>query len=129
MKKVSTFVFFIFIILLITLLRTESNAQDARAKWLGKWITEDNSLMEVYANGAKLEVKQIKAGVEQDRKHDGKIVCKDLVATDKGLSGIMIDHDSGKEYKGILTMDKDGKSLTLAVKWGFLSFKDVWKRQ
>jgi hypothetical protein len=104
------------------LLRTESNAQNAKAKWVGKWITEDNSLMEIHTNGIKLQIKQIKAGVEKDRKHDDKIVGKDLVATDKGLSGIMIDHDSGKEYK-------EGKSLTLSVKWGFLNFNEVWKRQ
>jgi hypothetical protein len=84
----------------------------------------------MYAVGKKLEVKQISAGVEKDRKHDGKVVGKEIVEAEKGLAGIFIDHDdNSKEYKAILTLAKDGKTLTLSVKWGFLNFKDVWKRQ
>jgi uncharacterized protein (DUF2147 family) len=129
MKKLVMPISFALTIILITASLVDSNAQNGKNKWLGKWITEDNSLMEVYANGPRLEVKQLKAGAEKDRKHDGKLVAKDLVDTDGGLSGVMIDNDSGKEYKGILVMDKGEKTLTLSVKWGFLSFTDVWKRQ
>jgi uncharacterized protein (DUF2147 family) len=105
-------------------------AQTATANIVGKWKTEDNTIVEIYAttNGS-YGIKQVSAEKESSKKDNGKTIGKEFVATGNELKGIVIDPSDNKEYNGRLIVSADGKSLKLKVKWGFLSFNEKWIKQ
>jgi uncharacterized protein (DUF2147 family) len=96
---------------------------------VGKWKTEDNTIVEFLPNGSTICIKQLVAAKEKDKKDNGKLLGKDLVLASKNqFNGIMIDPSNNKEYKATIILSEDGKSLVLKVKWGFINFNETWKK-
>jgi uncharacterized protein (DUF2147 family) len=114
---------------LLIILSTQLFAQKGAEPILGKWLTEDNSILEFFKSGSTIAVKQLNAGKEKDKKDNGKLVAKNLLSANKiEYNGTVIDPSNSKEYEAVFTMAPDGKSLKLKVKWGFISFKETWKK-
>lgn len=104
-------------------------AQNAKEKIVGKWKTEDNTIVEVFKNSPNnYIIKQISAGKTEDKKYDSKVFGKDISGTNNDYNGIVIDPDNNKEYKAKWTLSTDVTKLTLNVKWGFISFKETWTK-
>ena len=118
-------IFYIFVMFLF--LTKQASAQSVNDKILGKWLTKDEVVMEVSANGNALYVKQVSAKNEKNKKDNGKIVGKNITnSSGKEFKGIIIDPDNNKEYSSIFTISADGKKLLLSIKWGFMSFSENW---
>lgn len=105
---------------------TQTNATNL----LGKWITEDNSIVEFSQSGTAIILKQISTPKEKDKKDNGKQIGKNIIlSSNNEYKGIVIDPSNNKEYKGTWTIGSDGKKLKLKVKWGFINFSESWVRE
>jgi uncharacterized protein (DUF2147 family) len=105
-------------------------AQTDAEKILGKWKAGDDIVVEFLKYNSGITINQVSAVKEKDKKDNGKQIGKDVipVAADK-FTGIVIDPSDKKEYKAEWTIAKDGKSLRLKIKWGFMSHSETWTRQ
>ena len=104
-------------------------AQNVKEKIIGKWKTEDNTVVEVFKTTSNnYNIKQISAGKAEDKKFDSKVFAKDVTGSKNDYNGIVIDLSDNKEYKASWTMSDDATKLKLSVKWGFLSFKETWTK-
>lgn len=107
-----------------------SKAQTIADKLVGKWVTEDKTVVEFYKCNSSLCIKQLTAGKEKDRKYNGKVIGKNIATvSDTELKGIVIDPDNNKEYNAKWMVSADGKTISLKVKWGLLSFNEKWMKQ
>jgi hypothetical protein len=96
---------------------------------IGKWQTEDKTIIEIFNTGHIIAIKQVSSTKEKDKKYNGKTLGKNIVfVNNTEYDVIMIDPANRKEYKGVLIYTEDGKSLELKVKWGMLSFNETWKK-
>jgi uncharacterized protein (DUF2147 family) len=121
-----------FKILLITLLISSTAqlfAQKSVENLIGKWQTEDNTILEISKTGSSTIIKQMSTLKEKEKKNNGKIIAKELAYV-KGADykGIVIDVSNNKEYNAVFSLALDGKSLNLKVKWGIMSFNETWKK-
>jgi uncharacterized protein (DUF2147 family) len=104
-------------------------AQNAKEKIVGKWKTEDNTVVEVFKDASNnYSIKQISAVKAADKKHDSKVIGKNITGTNNDYAGMVIDPSNNKEYKAKWILSADEKKLALSVKWGFLSFKETWTK-
>lgn len=111
-------------------LTSHAIAQTTPDRLIGKWITEDKTVVEFLRGVNSYSIKQIAAVKDSDKKFDGKQIGKGLVASgDNDYTGIVIDPSDDKEYKATWTLAADGKSIRLKVKWGFLGFNESWTKQ
>ncbi|AMR33092.1 hypothetical protein A0256_17560 [Mucilaginibacter sp. PAMC 26640] len=95
----------------------------------GRWETPDKDIIEFYPDGAFFSAKQISTSSEKDKINNNKIIARELRLTiNKVFDGIVIDPKDNKTYHGQFTVNENGTELNLKVKWGFLSFKETWKR-
>jgi uncharacterized protein (DUF2147 family) len=95
----------------------------------GKWLTPDGAVISFYNENKMFIGRQTSAALEKDKKYNGKIVAKDVAAKDDNIfEGTVIKPETDKEYKGRFTIDATGGVLELKVKWGFMSFKENWKK-
>lgn len=95
----------------------------------GKWITPDKTIIQFYIEGQTVTGKQISTEIDSDKKNNNKIIAKSLRATIPQIfEGTVIDPKNGKAYRGTFTLNKEGTELELKVKWGFINFKEIWKR-
>lgn len=96
----------------------------------GKWITEDNAVMEFSKMGAAMVIRQIEAEKIMDKKYNGKVVGKDVVhESGSEFRGVIVDPSNGKEYKATWNLSANGKRLLLKIKWGLVNFSETWARQ
>jgi uncharacterized protein (DUF2147 family) len=117
-----------FLALLLTI-STQLFAQKKGENIVGKWQTEDNTILEVFKTGNSFSIKQLVASKEKEKINNGKIIGKEFVfSNDTDNKGIVIDPSNNKEYKSLISVDEDGKSLKLKVKWGFINFNETWKK-
>jgi uncharacterized protein (DUF2147 family) len=125
MKKIKTFLAAVLVITTSHLF-----AQTGAEKILGKWKAEDDIVVEFLKSNTFITINQVSAIKEKDKKDNGKQVGKDvkLIAADE-FSGIVIDPSDKKEYKAKWIIAKDGKTLTLKIKWGFFSHSETWTKQ
>jgi uncharacterized protein (DUF2147 family) len=118
----------LFTVFLITV-SSQLFAQKNVETLLGKWKTEDNTIIEIFKNGNTVSIKQISASKEKEKINNGKIIGKDFLYSEKTeYKGTVINPENNKEYKAVLILAADSKSLKLKVKWGFLSFNETWNR-
>lgn len=104
-------------------------ATRAQQQVLGKWETPDKDIIEFYMEGHSINGKQISAGKQDGTKNNNKIVARDLKSTSKDLfEGAVIDPKDNKIYHGRFNITDQGTKLELKVKWGFINFKEIWKR-
>ncbi|MFF5383375.1 DUF2147 domain-containing protein [Pedobacter suwonensis] len=95
----------------------------------GKWIAPGNVVIQFYEDGQTFNAKQISAETEKDKIGNNKLVAKGLRVTSTNVyEGTVIDPKDDKNYKGTFIINKQGNQLELKVKWGFMSFKEIWKR-
>jgi uncharacterized protein (DUF2147 family) len=124
MKNIKTW----FTVLFITV-SSQLFAQKNVETLIGKWQTEDNTIVEVFKNGNTISIKQITAAKEKEKINNGKIIGKDFLYSEKTeYKGTVINPENNKEYKALLILAADNKSLKLKVKWGFLSFNETWNK-
>jgi uncharacterized protein (DUF2147 family) len=117
-----------FLALLLTL-SSQLFAQKNGENLIGKWQTEDNTILEVSKNGNSFSIKQMSAIKEKEKVNIGKTIGKDFIFSENSeYKGLVIDLSNNKEYKALLTVAGDGKSLKLKVKWGFIGFNETWKK-
>lgn len=117
-------------IVLATLFTLHAFAQNITSNLIGTWQTEDKTIVEIYKSGNTIGIKQISAVKEKDKKNNGKVIGKNLLAINATeCNGILIDPSDNKEYKAVFIVAPDGKTLKLKVKWGLLSFNEKWKKQ
>jgi uncharacterized protein (DUF2147 family) len=115
-------------VLLITV-ASQLFAQKNVETLIGKWQTEDNTIVEMFKNGNTISIKQITAAKEKEKINNGKIIGRDFLYSEKmEYKGTVINPENNKEYKALLILAADNKSLKLKVKWGFLSFNETWKK-
>lgn len=114
-------------IFLITFFAVNSNAQ--QPVLLGKWKTPDRDIIEFYPEGNSLAAKQISTEMGADKKNNNRIVARELMQVNTRVyEGTVIDPKDAKTYHGRFTVSDSGTVLELKVKWGFLNFKETWKR-
>lgn len=114
---------------LLLFFSVQSIAQKNGENLLGKWQTEDNTVIEVFKNGNSFSAKQLNAYKEKERIHNGKIIAKNLyLSAENDYKGIVIDPSNNKEYSALFIVATDKKSLILKVKWGFINFNETWKK-
>lgn len=117
------------ILALLLTLSPQIFAQKNGENLIGKWKTEDKTIVEIFKNGNSFSVKQISAISEKEKVNIGKLIGKELIYNENNdYKGIVIDLSNNKEYKALFTVADDGKSLKLKVKWGFINFNETWKR-
>jgi uncharacterized protein (DUF2147 family) len=104
--------------------------QNTNNALLGKWLTKDKVVVEIYQTGKTMTLKQISANNAKDSRDNGKILGKNLVASSNTneFLGTMIDPSNGKEYQSKINIAGDKKSLNLQVKWGFINFNETWSK-
>lgn len=121
--------FKIWALTLSVMLSSQIFAQNKTEAILGKWLTEDYTILEVMQIDKSICIKQLSTNKEKEKIHNGKLIGKGLVTSNKTeYNGVVIDPSNSKEYKGLFTLSADGKSLNLKVKWGFLNFNETWKK-
>jgi uncharacterized protein (DUF2147 family) len=124
MKNIKTW----FTVLLITV-ASQLFAQKNVETLIGKWQTEDNTIVEMFKNGNTISIKQITAAKEKEKINNGKIIGRDFLYSEKTeYKGTVINPENNKEYKALLILAADSKSLKLKVKWGFVSFNETWNK-
>lgn len=95
----------------------------------GKWLTPDGAVISFYNENKMFIGRQTSAALEKDKKYNGKVIAKDVTAKDNNVfEGTVIKPENDKEYTGQFTIDASGGVLALKVKWGFMNFKENWKR-
>lgn len=119
----------IVILAILLTLSTQLFAQKKGESIVGKWQTEDNTILEIFKTNNSFSIKQLVASKEKEKINNGKIIGKEFVFSDNTDSkGIVIDPSNNKEYKGSISVAEDGKSIKLKVKWGFINFNETWKK-
>ena len=117
-----------FLITAIVSMLFSINARCQQADLAGKWLTPDKDVIEFYQDGKTLTGKQINS--LDYKKNNNKIIARNLVSKGSGVfEGTVIDPKDNKSYKGRFIIDQDGTELELKVKWGFISFSEIWKRE
>ena len=117
------------IIALLLMLSIQGFAQKNGENLIGKWQTEDNTVLEVFKSDNVFSIKQLTASKEKEKKNNGKIIAKKVAFTEGStFKGIVIDPSNNKEYDAFFIVAADGKSLKLKVKWGFINFNETWKK-
>jgi uncharacterized protein (DUF2147 family) len=121
--------FKIWIFTLSVIVSSQVFAQNTTETILGKWLTEDYTIIEVLKIDNAICLKQLATNKEKEKINNGKFIGKGFVTTNKTeYNGMVIDPSNSKEYKGLLTLSANGKTLNLKVKWGFLNFNETWKK-
>ncbi len=117
------------IILLLLSIGLPTFAQNNVDAYVGKWITEDNTVVEIVKAGTSVSIKQTKASKPKEKINDGKWIGKNFIeVSTTEMKGIVINPEDGKEYKAILIIASDKKTMKLKVKWGLISFNETWKK-
>lgn len=117
------------ILAMILAISTQLYAQKNGEILVGKWQTEDKTIVEIFKTGNSFSIKQMTAINEKEKVNIGKTIGKEFVFSENtDYKGIVIDPSNNKEYKGLFTVAADGKSLKLKVKWGFINFNETWKK-
>jgi uncharacterized protein (DUF2147 family) len=121
--------FKIWIIALSLTLSSQLFAQKSTEAIIGKWLTEDYTILEIFKIDNSICIKQLSTNKEKEKISNGKLIGKNLVTSNnKEYNGIVIDPSNSKEYKGLFTLSADGKSLNLKVKWAFINFNETWRK-
>ncbi len=96
---------------------------------VGRWHTDDKTTIEFTPCGAGACGRQVAAERDKDKQANGKFLAQDVVLDKNNLfTGLVFDPGNGKSYKATWLLSDDGKTLTLKVKWGLMSFNEDWKR-
>jgi uncharacterized protein (DUF2147 family) len=98
---------------------------------LGQWRTPDKAVIMFYSCDNALCAKQVSAEKDDDKAFNGKDIAKNFVQSKDQLTnwiGTIIDPSNNKTYKGVFSLSADGKTLSLRVKWGLLSFNEKWSK-
>ncbi len=104
-------------------------AQNGGESLVGKWQTEDKTILEVFKTGVVFSIKQRSAIKAKDKVHNGKMIGKTITFFENSeYKGIVIDPSNNKEYKAVFTITANGKSLKMQVKWGLINFTETWVR-
>lgn len=95
----------------------------------GKWLTEDQTMLDITFTGQTYTVVHIQSKHAKERSHNGKVIAKELQEVSNGVfKGTVIDPDNGKTYKAMFYLSGNKNKLTLTIREGFLSYNEVWKR-
>ncbi len=117
------------ILAMILAISTQLYAQKNGETLVGKWQTEDKTIVEIFKTGNSFSIKQMSAINEKEKVNIGKTIGKEFAFSENtDYKGIVIDPSNNKEYKGLFTVAADGKSLKLKVRWGFINFNETWKK-
>jgi hypothetical protein len=99
MNKIKTWLTSLMLLLAVTL-----TAQSTNDVVIGKWKTEDNTIIEIYVVNSKLYMKQISATKKSDIKNNGKLIGKNFIVNTKSqYNCTLIDPSNLKEYTGLIT--------------------------